>query len=1336
MTIAAKQITDIRFTKSQSENEEGKVFTIKGLPRTNPSDIVAYVFFRNVAAKEIIGEVVNLSTDDYALSELFPANRDVTLTLLDTVTKSLTGRDGTTHNLISSGVLQDGAELVVSFTTDPNQLTAFREGSRTTPVDIENALDKNTMAIKSINKILKRSLKVGPQFDDSINSIGGEILGAVDINELQNHILVFDANGNLVLTHRDDFKGDEGEHAIFRERLYYRGDTPAVRDGPNGVLDAISKYNPIYNESTKEIISRTPPPPPLGVNQWFYTTFPPEQVAGSNIEVVEILVTFNRDQDGNLELTKSTAYGGPFTIGERGPVGPKGDKGDKGEKGDSGSLSDAERKSISDNTAAIGAFTDADATADNASTASLHARVNRERHERRTANRDERGQRSADILAIQKGTSTFSIPEDRSDATDIIPGSSYTGAADEGRGLDQINATLAAIIDRDPVDFRSNSAIKYLLQSDWSLREISAWIQALLSGGRDEYEGISRILFHNDRTGREAKGLSQILDVLFNIINEKDNPNEGVDNFVVPTGRSLEALGAAIAALKTQVDNLPSGGGGGGATEEQLDELRHLIQIAEAKIPEEYRVLKKPQYGTEDDTPHALGETINDLPEVAAIDPAEKADKIDFVVAEEAPDSSLTAQYQDIGDPVDITYMSGSFPTTADVRMFHSSPKTPTIQIGGRTVGFEGSPYILPSQGASFLQFTLPESLDGVFEFATDVEQRVLGIILSNTDIRASETAAGFRSRLDFVLDGNEVDAAMLVLIPSSNTNPGIIALAVASVAHSSFILYAGESSTIQLNRVNTANGRLTVDSANKQVSIYLGALTSGQWQAMFGTDRPTTYETGRFRLAADSNFAQASFNVYRQEFRHLGGFEAQKMTLPNVATTIGRTLAENAPVIASGATEIFATSKQDINAYVEVGGQIDITSQVSPNDLLGRALLQPSGARLGNASASRGYFALATRGVRTLNINGVDYILGGPSEFDATDTLDLEKTYDLLKHGDAFSELQIIKNGQPVEGVFVFTSRSNNRQGRFSFLANQDIGDALNVSLNKFQFRLTKAVSGYTLNKESAVAYAISSFNIGSNTRDILDLGTFPELRFGGTGSGATGVQYFIQNVKVSQHLAANQIVKVPTSSLAGATEASVDAKIAAHNTKSDAHSDIRTTLNAQTSTLSGVGRILGNTGGDPGFTGTVFERIAQARKTGGGGTITKSYREDYVFGSARPSSATALSGFSFTANQVQTLLNSSYFEFGFARNASDTTAEVYKGDTRLWVNNLSLGASQKRFFTPVMLYGATTPNIISLRFSGFSFQSLGDPAARQTLSFITHVLFIRCYTEIFTIS
>lgn len=1226
MTIASEQTTFIKFPyNSETDNNS---FIIKNLPRTGPSDIVVTVYLgSNSSNKASIGDVATLDPDtDYTLSELFPATRDVTLTLAN-ITKA---KGGT--NLILDGALQADAILEVSFTRDPAQLTSFREGSRTTATSIETALDKNTMAIRSINRALKRSIKLGPQFDDA--GLDGNVIGAADTVDLHNHILVFDNNGKLTVTHRDEFKGDVGEHAIFYERLFYQG---ATSPPDNLVRSVFNQYVPEYDSTTKTVTN-------IGGTVAGWAVTPQNNISGQNIYFIEFPITLDEDQDGVIVATKGSAVRGPYIYTQDDVI--------------TTAQLNAAVKSVNDK---IGAYADTRQTPD--ADASLHSRINRERHIRRVADRDEQGARTAEILAVELGQGSVTLPAEGSGDT-AIPQKTYTGSVPENRGLAQANDTLAKIIDADPVDIRLDAGAKYKVKSDRSLRQILAWIEAILSGGEDRFEGVSRILFHNNREGREGLGLTQILDILYDIIHENASAEERHDNFTVPTGRSLQALSTALTALKTQIDTLPSGeatkerldfltsnfsaigtrlgqpeqdpdesdasvtvyqriaqarktggSGSGGATEEQLDELRHLIQIAESKIPEEYRVLKKPEYGTEDDTAHALGETINDLPEVAAIDPAVKADKIDFVIAEEAPDSSLTAQYQDIGDPVDITRVAGEFPVSPDVRIFHMAPKN----VGGNIqfTGFEGAPYMVATQGANFLQFTLPETLDGVFTFDTDAEQRVFSLNINNASIQESETAAGFRSRLDFVLDGNAVDASLGVLLPSVNTNSAIAVLAVASVAHSSFILYSGESTTIQLTRINTAGGQLSTDSGRKQVSIYLGSLTASQWQSMFGTDKPITYETGRFRLAPDSNFAQASFKVYRQEFRHLGGFEAQKMSLSNVATTIGRALAEDAPQwsVVSATTELLATSETGINAYADVGDRQNVTNQAGPADTLGQALLNSgNNGPPSNASATRGFFALATRDVLSASTNGTTYNLGGPAEFDATDALDLSKTYDTIKTGDAFTELQVTKGGNKISAIFMFESRSNNRLGRFTLITSEDIGTSGRVRIDGVQISLAKSTaSGFNLNglNDGISVYYNSSMNIGSSVAQVLDLGTFPEITFGPTDST---VQFVLNNVKVTQHTNANQIVKTELNNLPFDGIGTGAKAVETHNDDANAHSGIAGKLSQTQTTVNFLDGQLGTAStDDPTGTGSAFARIKALRdasSSSSGGTITKTWR------------------------------------------------------------------------------------------------------------------------------
>ena len=240
MTIATDQITVRKFTLATSVGGLGKEFLIQGLPRNNASDLVVSVYATD-GTVNTIGRRIILDSAAYSLSDLFPSDRDVTLTFNAGLFRGILA-DGTevgihpdisgnpfplgSKELIGNATLRNNVTLEVAFTRNPNQLTNFREGSRTTAASIENALDQNTMAIKSINRELDRALKVGPQLDDS--GFKGDIVGTSATSDLADRAILFSPDGTELRagpTRRElkGDKGDVGEHAVLVERIYYVG---------------------------------------------------------------------------------------------------------------------------------------------------------------------------------------------------------------------------------------------------------------------------------------------------------------------------------------------------------------------------------------------------------------------------------------------------------------------------------------------------------------------------------------------------------------------------------------------------------------------------------------------------------------------------------------------------------------------------------------------------------------------------------------------------------------------------------------------------------------------------------------------------------------------------------------------------------------------------------------------------------------------------------------------------------------------------------------------------------------------------------------------------------
>lgn len=184
MTIGNTTVSRRTFTMADGPT----TFTISNLPRFSEEDLVVrrYVTTTGVTTDLEVGT-------DYTLTNLFPSNRDATLTLTTALTAEQT--------------------LEVSFTTDPVQQAALRQASRNTPEAIEKALDRNTMAIKSIGEEVKRSIKLGPQFDGTVGQVEGEV------QRTGSSIVVYDGVDNkLELVHRDAFKGNQSDIPV---RLYH-----------------------------------------------------------------------------------------------------------------------------------------------------------------------------------------------------------------------------------------------------------------------------------------------------------------------------------------------------------------------------------------------------------------------------------------------------------------------------------------------------------------------------------------------------------------------------------------------------------------------------------------------------------------------------------------------------------------------------------------------------------------------------------------------------------------------------------------------------------------------------------------------------------------------------------------------------------------------------------------------------------------------------------------------------------------------------------------------------------------------------------------------------------
>ena len=248
MTISRTQATVRKFTSG------GPTFNVDSLPRFTNDDLVVSVYLSTGTSA---GKTVVLTErTDYTLDNVFPSTGTAVVSLLS-INISI---DGTAA--ITSGVLQANAVLQVAFNPNPLQSAALREGSRTTPLAIEKSLDRNTMAIKSINRELDRAIKLGPQFDDEVT---GQVEG--EFSTTGESVVVLNTedeeNKKLVLVHRDEFRGDVGEHASREVALYNivdTGSTPTTFDTIKSDITVSYDLN-----APNDIAFPTIPPVPIGV---------------------------------------------------------------------------------------------------------------------------------------------------------------------------------------------------------------------------------------------------------------------------------------------------------------------------------------------------------------------------------------------------------------------------------------------------------------------------------------------------------------------------------------------------------------------------------------------------------------------------------------------------------------------------------------------------------------------------------------------------------------------------------------------------------------------------------------------------------------------------------------------------------------------------------------------------------------------------------------------------------------------------------------------------------------------------------------------------------------
>ena len=167
-----------------------------------------------------------------------------------------------------------------------------------------------------------------------------------------------------------------------------------------------------------------------------------------------------------------------------------------------------------------------------------------------------------------------------------------------------------------------------------------------------------------------------------------------------------------------------------------------------------------------------------------------------------------------------------------------------------------------------------------------------------------------------------------------------------------------------------------------------------------------------------------------------------------------------------------------------------------------------------------------------------------------------------------------------------------------------------------------------------------------------------------------------------------------------------------------------------------------MGNTGGDPGFTGTVFERIAQARKTGGGGTITKSYVSSFIIS---PSASNPVQNRSFTTaftqDQWDAMKNADILKIAVVKSATQTQLEEGDGFAifipRYKFNGVFGASSSAR--TQIFTIPGGAGNLVALNASRqfLTLQQITDTGSgRGIRGTWSHIRSIESLKETFTIS
>ena len=211
---------------------------------------------------EFIDDIGNIYvTTAYTIENLFPSSETATVVFTGDHSVDV---DGVDTPVLTSGTIQSGWSIVISFTDDPTQPASFREGSRTTADNIEKGLDRLTMSQKQISdEVNKRSIRMPANVPDNFDAElkGRDGFTTSDRDEIADRFIQINETGTGIEigVHREDVRGDRGAHASQLIRIWAKmplTGNPAASTKPERILDSeYINFTITYDETTVDNVN-------------------------------------------------------------------------------------------------------------------------------------------------------------------------------------------------------------------------------------------------------------------------------------------------------------------------------------------------------------------------------------------------------------------------------------------------------------------------------------------------------------------------------------------------------------------------------------------------------------------------------------------------------------------------------------------------------------------------------------------------------------------------------------------------------------------------------------------------------------------------------------------------------------------------------------------------------------------------------------------------------------------------------------------------------------------------------------------------------------------------